>query len=144
MNMKIVAFLLTLSFLAVLVSCATEEKDPGVRKFFNALSENVSEYNNLLRSNQFDKARLYVNESLWKEFDTRAKGVTIIDSRLLDRDFRELNKGREHLKIEIDYSISPSSEIKTVLDNQTWDYTSTGFFKQKKVWMLMTTLPEFK
>jgi hypothetical protein len=140
---KIVAFLLTFSFLTILMSCATEEMTPGVRKFFDELSENVREYNELLRTNQFDKARLYVTESLWEEFDTRAKGVKIIDCRLLARDYRELDKGVKIVKVEIDYSIPPSSEVKTVLDNQSWDYVSPKK-ERKKIWMLMTPLPEFK
>ncbi len=139
---KIVAFLLTLSFLAVLMSCATEMTS-GVRALFDELDKNVKEYNDLLRSNQFDKARLYVTESLWEEFDTRAKGVKIIDCRLLARDYRELDKGVKIVKVEIDYSIPPSSEVKTVLDNQSWDYVSQKG-ERKKNWLLMTPLPEFK
>ncbi len=140
---KIVAFLLTLSFLAVLMSCATEEMTPGVRKLVDELDKNVREYNDLLRSNQFDKARLYATESLWEEFDTRAKGVKIIDCRLLARDYRELGKGVNIVRVEIDYSIPPSSEVKTVLDNQSWDYVSQKG-ERKKTWLLMTPLPEFK
>ncbi len=139
---KIVAFLLTLSFLAVLMSCATEEMTPGVRKLLDELDKNVREYNDLLRSNQLDKARLYTTESLWEGFDTRAKDVKIINYRILSRDVEE-GKGAETVKVEIDYSIPPSNVVKTVLDNQYWSYV---YVKKegKKIWMLITPLPEFK
>ncbi len=138
---KIVAFLLTLSFLAFLMSCATE-KTTGVRALFDELDKNVREYNDLLRSNQLDKARLYATESLWEGFDTRAKAVKIINYRILSRDVEE-GKGAETVKVEIDYSIPPSNVVKTVLDNQYWSYV---YVKKegKKNWLLMTPLPEFK
>ncbi len=139
---KIVAFLLTLSFLTVLMACATE-RTPAVRKLFDDLIGNAREYNDLLRTNQFDKARLYVTKSLWEEFDTRVKDVKIIDCRLHDLDFKELNKGVQIVTVEIDYSITPSSEIKTVLDNQSWNYISPKG-EHRKMWILMTQLPEFK
>jgi hypothetical protein len=138
---KIVAFLLTLSFLAVLMSCATEMTS-GVRVLFDELDKNIREYNDLLRSNQLDKARLYATESLWEGFDTRAKAVKIINYRILSRDVEE-GKGAETVKVEIDYSIPPSNVVKTVLDNQQWSYVYSKK-EGKKNWLLMTPLPEFK
>ncbi len=139
---KIVAFLLTFSLLAILMSCATEEMTPGVRKLVDELDKNVREYNDLLRSTQLDKARLYATESLWEGFDTRAKDVKIINYRILSREV-ELGKGAETWKVEIDYSIPPSNVVKTVLDNQYWSYVYSKK-EGKKNWLLMTPLPEFK
>ncbi len=139
---KIVAFFLTFSFLTILMSCATEEMTPGVRALFDELDKNVGEYNDLLRSNQFDKARLYATESLWEEFDTRAKDVNIIDYRILSENI-ELGKGAVTAKVEIDYTIPPSNEVKTVLNNQSWSYMYSKK-EGKKNWRLMTPLPEFK
>ncbi len=137
-----VAFLLTLSFFALLMSCATEEMAPGWRKHVDELFKDVREYNNLLRSNQPDKARLYATESLWEGFDTRAKDVNIIDYRILSENV-ELGKGAVTAKVEIDYTIPPSNDVRTVLDNQYWSYV---YSKKagKKNWRLMTPLPEFK
>ncbi len=141
---KIVAFLSTLLFLAVLMSCATE-MTPGVRKLFDDLSKNIREYNDLLRSNQLDKARLYATESLWEGFDTRAKAIKIIDYRILSKlsEDYELGKGSALVPVEIDYSIPPSNEVKTVLDNQQWSYVSPKKERTKN-WLLMTPLPEFE
>ncbi len=100
------------------------------------------EKRDLLRSNQLDKARLYATESLREGFDTRAKDVNIIDYRILTRDWEE-RKGAETVKVEIDYSIPPSNEVRTVLDNQKWSYMDVKN-ERRRNWRLMTPLPEFK
>jgi hypothetical protein len=109
------------------------------------LDDTVIAYNDLLRWNEFNKAKYFVDESLRHEFEARAKATKnakIVDYRIVDADFKA-EKGEQIVEVEFDYYISPAYMVKTLIDKQKWSYVYIEKEK-KKHWRLMTLLPEFK
>jgi hypothetical protein len=109
------------------------------------LDDTVIAYNDLLRWNEFNKAKYFVDESLRQEFEARvkaAKNVKIVDYRIVDADFKA-EKGEQIVEVEFDYYISPAYMVKTLIDKQKWSYVYIEKEK-KKHWRLMTLLPELK
>jgi hypothetical protein len=109
------------------------------------LDDTVIAYNDLLRWNEFNKAKYFVDESLRHEFEARAKAAKnakIVDYRIVDADFKA-KEGEQMVEVEFDYYISPAYMVKTLIDKQKWSYVYIEKEK-KKHWRLMTLLPEFK
>ena len=109
------------------------------------LYNTIKEYNDLVSLKEFDKAKHFVAESTWGDFEvrTRAAGpVKIVGYRILSREFSTMT-GKETVNVEFEYSISPSTQKKTFIDNQSWSFL---YEKEegKKRWRLTTPLPEFK
>ncbi len=109
------------------------------------LDNTVIAYNDLLRWNELNKAKYFVDESLRQEFEARikaAKNVKIVDYRIVDMDFKA-ERGEQIVEVEFDYYVSPAYIVKTLIDKQKWSYVYIEKGK-KKNWRLMTILPEFK
>lgn len=139
--MKIV--LIVLSIIISLSSCASYEAMP---EFRDEYERSITEYNNLLRSEEFEQAGRFVVDSLREEFDAKAKAaknVQIIDHQISSVDSEILLKGAAIVTVQINYTIPPSSEVKTLVDSQKWSYVYVESEGRKR-WRLMTLLPEFK
>jgi hypothetical protein len=109
------------------------------------LNDTVMAYNDLLRWNEFIKAKYFVDEPLRHEFEARAKeakNLKIADYRIVDADF-QADKGEQIVEVEFEYYISPAYTVKTLIDKQRWSYVYLEKEK-KKHWRLMSPLPEFK
>jgi hypothetical protein len=134
---------ITLSIIILLSSCASYKALTEVRDDFD---RRVREYNNLLSSEKFEQAGSLVVESHRGDFNTRAnaaRNVQVIDYQILSITDEIQEKGAATANVQINYTIPPSSEIKTVVDSQNWSYV---YVKEegRKRWCLMTLLPEFK
>jgi uncharacterized protein YcfL len=117
----------------------------ALRSVTDDLQSTVREYNDLLKQNELDKAELFTVESVREEFEARAKAaknVKVTDYRILRTDFETL-KGEEMVEVKFDYYIPPSATLRTVLDEQKWSFVYAKDEK-RKVWRLMSPLPEFK
>jgi hypothetical protein len=135
--MRKVLFLCIL--IAIVSACST------LTNLREDLDNTVIAYNDLLRWNELNKAKYFVDESLRQEFEARtkaAKNVKIADYRILDADFKA-EEGEQMVKVEFDYYISPAYVVKTLIDKQKWSYVYIEKEK-KKHWRLMSPLPEFK
>jgi len=131
-----------LSIVIVLTACASS----ALRGVLDDFDRSVKEYNNLLASGKFEQAESFVTESHREDFNTRAKAarnVHIIDYKILSINDEIELKGAATANVRFNYTIPPSTEIKTVVDNQNWSYV---YVKEegRKRWRLMTLLPEFK
>jgi len=139
--MKIV--FIALSIIMSLSSCASYEALPEFRDEYET---SIREYNNLLRSEEFEQAGRFVVDSLRDEFDVRAKAarnVQVIDYQISSVDSEIQLKGAAIVTVKINYTIPPSSEVKTLVDSQKWSYVYVKGEGRKR-WRLMTLLPEFK
>jgi hypothetical protein len=140
MRMRIFTVLFLVSF--VLMACGTHRGPADDRE---DLYNTVKEYNDLVSLKDFDKAKHFVADFTRKEFEasTRAAGpVKIAGYRILSREFSTMT-GKETVTVEFEYSISPSTQKRTIIDNQSWSF----LYKKeegKKRWRLATPLPEFK
>ena len=134
--------LLVLSLMIFLVSaCSSYKALDSVRE---DLHNYVKEYNDLVRQNEFEKAKLLTNESVREEFDMRAqaaRNVKVVDYHILSTDY-QTEKGEEIVSVRFDYS-TPSGMLKSVVDEQLWSFVYVKS-DQRKRWRLMTPLPEFK
>jgi len=117
------------------------------KPFREDLQETVIAYNDLLRWNEFNKAKLFTDDSIRKEFEVRAKAakarnLKVADYRIVSADF-VAEREEKIIEVEFDYYTSPSYLLKTLLDKQRW---SLIYMKEEKKyrWRLMTPLPEFK
>jgi len=127
------------------VSLAIVSACSSLKSFREELKDTVIAYNDLLRWNEFNKAKNFVDESLRQEFEARAKAaknVKIADYRILNADF-EAEKGEQIVEVEFDYYISPVYLVKTLVDKQKWSYVYIQKEKKKR-WRLISLLPEFK
>jgi hypothetical protein len=135
--------LVVLSFLIVLFTACGSNK--ALQSFRENLQRSVREYNDLVRQNEFDKAKFFVYESVRDEFGVRAKAaksVKVTDYRVLSTDY-ETGKGEEIIEVHFNYYIPPSDTLKTVMDRQKWSFVYVKD-EERKRWRLMTPLPEFK
>ena len=140
MRMRIFIGLFLISF--VLLACGSYRALTDVRE---DLYNTIKEYNDLVRLKEFDKAKRFATEPIWEEFEGRAKAardVKIAEYRFLSREFITTT-GMEIVKVEFDYYISPSTQKKTLIDNQTWTFLYEKEEGRKR-WRLTTPLPEFK
>ena len=131
--------------LLLCVSLAIVSACSSLKSFREELKDTVIAYNDLLRWNEFNKAKNFVDESLRQEFEARAKAaknVKIADYRILNADF-EAEKGEQIVEVEFDYYISPVYLVKTLVDKQKWSYVYIQKEKKKR-WRLITPLPEFR
>jgi len=140
MRMRIFIVLFLISF--VLMACGSYRALTDVRE---DLHNTVKEYNDLVRLKEFDKAKRFVAESTWEEFEGRARAtrdVKIAEYRFLSGEFTTTTD-KTTVKVEFDYYIAPSTQKKTLIDNQSWSFL---YEKEegKKRWRLTTILPEFK
>ena len=134
-------FLGLLLLVALFTACAGE----ALKSTREDLLSSITGYNDLLRRGEFDKAKSFVVESKQAEFDARAKaaqGVKVAEYRLMRTDF-ETEKGEEIIDVELKYTISPGSEVKTLIDKQKWSFVYVKEEKKKR-WRLFSALPEFK
>jgi len=111
------------------------------------LQNTVGEYNDLLRWGEFNKAKLFTDDSIREEFEARAKAakarnIKLADYRTVSTDFKA-EKGEQIVEVEFDYYTSPTYLLKTLLDKQRWSFVYIKEEKKKR-WRLMTPLPEFK
>jgi hypothetical protein len=100
-------------------------------------------YTTMLRWQEFDAAVPFVDAPLRDDYRKRieaARGIRILDSRVLSKECNVAAKKGE-VVMELDYTINPSTTVKTVTDLQTWRYFDE---EQKKGWLVETLLPEFK
>ena len=140
MRMRIFIVLVLVSF--VLTACGSHRGLTDEREdLYNA----IKEYNDLVSQKEFDKAKHFVAESTSGDFEvrTRAAGpVKIVGYRILSREFSTMT-AKETVNVEFEYYISPSTQKKTFIDNQSWSFL---YEKEegKKRWRLTTPLPEFK
>jgi hypothetical protein len=140
MRMRIFTVLFLVSF--VLMACGSHR---GLTEEREELYDTIKEYNDLVSQKEFDKAKHFVADFTWEDFEvrTRAAGpVKIVGYRILSREFSTMT-GKETVNVEFEYSISPSTQKKTFIDNQSWSFL---YEKEegKKRWRLTTPLPEFK
>lgn len=139
--MKIV--FIALSIVISLSACASYDALSGVRDEYEM---SIREYNNLLRSEEFEQAGRFVVDSLREEFDAKAKAarnVQVTDYQISSVDSEIELKGAAIVTVQINYTIPPSSEVKTLVDSQNWSYVYVKGEGRKR-WRLMTLLPEFK
>jgi hypothetical protein len=126
----------------VLVACGSYNAMTNVR---DDLMDAIKQYNELVRVKDFEKARQYVAESARDEFDARvqlAKDVKISEYRILKREFITTTD-EEIVKVEVNYTIPPSAQTKTLLDEQNWSFLYVREEGGKR-WRLITPFPEFK
>jgi hypothetical protein len=138
-EMKMRNVLLLCVSLAIVSACSS------LKGFREELKDTVVAYNDLLRWNEFNKAKHFVDESVRQEFEARVqatKNVKIADYRILNADF-ESEKGEQIVEVEFDYYISPTYLVKTLIDKQKWSYTYVEKEKEKR-WRLMTPIPDFR
>ncbi len=128
-------------FVVFFAACASER----VSELFRDLDSSVTEYNDLLRANEFDKAKSFVDESKRDEFEARAKaapGLKVVGYNILRRDY-QVGKGEETVDVEFRYTIPASAQVKTLIDEQKWLFVYVKEEKRKR-WRLVSLLPEFK
>jgi hypothetical protein len=140
MRMRIFIGLFLISF--VPIACGSYRSLTDIREDLN---NTIKEYNDLVRLKEFDKAKRFVAESTWEEFEGRARAtrdVTITEYRFVSREF-STPTGMEIAKVEFDYYTAPTTQKKTLIDNQSWSFLYEKE-ERKKLWRLTTPLPEFK
>ena len=140
MRMRIFTVLFLVSF--VPMACGSHR---GLADEREDLDNTIREYNDLVSQKEFDKAKHFVADFTREDFEvrTRAAGpVKIVGYRILSREFSTVT-AKETVNVEFEYSISPSTQKKTFIDNQSWSFL---YEKEegKKRWRLTTPLPEFK
>jgi len=108
------------------------------------LNNSVKEYNDLIRQNDFGKAKSFAADAVKQEFAARAeaaKNVRVTGYRILNTDYEDF-KGAQIVKVQFDYSLPPSNTLKTLVDEQLWSFV---YVKEegRKRWKLMTPFPDF-
>jgi len=129
-------FLLSLIIVAVLTSCSTYT----TRKEFD---KSLTDYNDLLRWHQLDKASPYIAESTLEEFKKWAettKNLRITDYRVVSSKYDEQSH-KASVDVEFDYYTFSSYRLKTLHDKQKWSYLEEN---GEKRWRLVSPPPEFK
>jgi len=135
-------FLVLLLFVVFFTACASEKALESLRE---DLKSAVTEYNDLLRGNEFDKAKSFVYESKRDEFEAKvkaARGLKVVRYSILRTDY-ETGKGEEIVDVELTYTTSAGSQVKTLIDKQKWSFVYVKEEKRKR-WRLLSPLPEFK
>jgi hypothetical protein len=133
---------LALLFVVSFAACASEKALQSLRE---DLHNTVIEYNDLLHKHEFVKAESFVYEPKRNEFEAGAKaaqGVKILRYDILRTDY-EIGKGEEIFDVEFIYSISPSSQVNTLIDKQQWSFLYVEK-EGRKSWRLISPFPEFK
>jgi hypothetical protein len=108
------------------------------------LNNSVKEYNELVRGNDFVKAKSFAVDAVRQEFAARAeaaKNVRVAGYRILNIDYEDY-KGAEIVKVQFDYYLPGSNTLSTLVDEQVWSYVYVKEEGQKR-WKLMTPLPDF-
>ncbi len=108
------------------------------------LNNSVREYNELVRRNDFEKAKEFAADNVKQEFAARteaARNVKVAEYRILSTDYEDF-KGAEIVKVQYDYYLPPASAVKTLVDEQVWSFV---YVKEegRKRWRLMTPLADF-
>ena len=88
------------------------------------LNNSVREYNELVRRNDFEKAKGFAADAVKQEFTARAeaaKNVKVAEYRILNIDYEDF-KGAEIVKVQFDYYLPPASAVKTLVDEQVWSF----------------------
>jgi hypothetical protein len=140
--MKMRNFMVMFLISFVLMACGSYKALTDVR---DDLQNAIKEYNDLVSLKEFDKAKRFVAESTREGFEGRAKAardVKITEYRILSREFITTTD-KEIVKVEFDYYVSPSTQKKSLIDNQTWSFLYVNEEGRKK-WRLVTPLPEFQ
>ncbi len=110
----------------------------------NDFETSSKKYNQMIRWHDLNKAGLtFVDDSVKEQYAERvkaAKGVNIADYRVLYQECSP-EKKTARVVVEIDYFIPPSVTLKTVEDDQKWEYVVSN---ESKFWKLKTPLPQFK
>jgi len=137
-------FLLLFLVVVFCTACASEK---ALESYREDLQSDVTEYNDLLRANEFDKAKYFVYESKQDEFEAMAKaaqglGLKIVGYSILRTDY-EIGKGQEIVDVELAYTMPAGSQMKTLIDKQKWSFVYVKEEKKKR-WRLLSPLPEFK
>lgn len=125
--------------LAIISACSS------LRSFREDLKDTVIAYNDLLRWNEFNKAKNFMDDSVRQEFEARAqaaKNVEIADYRILNADL-EAQSGEQIVEVEFDYYVSPTYLVRTLLDKQKWSYVYVEK-DNREHWRLMTPMPDFE
>lgn len=127
---------LSLLIMSSLFSCATEKSE---RKDFDKI---FTDYNDMLRWHRFEDVRLFPDDTISEKYKKRlemAKDVKVVDYRVINVTFDEKKK-EAAIQVELDYYTLSSPILRTVVDDQKWVFTGE---KDKRVWRLMSLLPEF-
>ena len=127
--------LFSLLIATALASCITQ------RSIQADFEKNFRNYNEMLRSHQFEEAGLFPAESISAEYWDRlkaAKNVAVVDYRVMDIKYDEKKKEAE-AKVEIDYYKHSTLSLKTIIDNQKWAYQEK---EGNGLWRL-TSLPPY-
>ncbi len=102
------------------------------------------EYNRLVRWQEPEQAcQLYVDKAIREQFLAKvqaAKEVKIVDYRVKSVEC-EVERNEATAKVELDYYIPPSIQIKTLEDTQKWVYVEEN---GNRFWQLKSLFPEFK
>ena len=102
------------------------------------------EYNELVRRNDFEKAKGFVADGVKQEFTARAeaaKNVKVARYHIHSTDYED-SKGAEIVKVQYDYYLPPASAVKTLVDEQVWSFVYSKEEGRKR-WKLMTPLADF-
>ncbi|MGO9612430.1 MAG: hypothetical protein ACLPX5_05300 [Dissulfurispiraceae bacterium] len=129
-------FLLSLIMAVVLTSCSTYT----TRKEFD---KSLTDYNDLLRWHQLDKATPYIAESILEQFKTWAdttKNLRITDYHIVSSKYDEQNR-KASADVEFEYFTFSSYRLRTLHDRQKWSYLEED---GERRWRLVSPPPEFK
>ncbi|MEA5114957.1 MAG: hypothetical protein VB050_13115 [Geobacteraceae bacterium] len=128
-----------LSTVALLGACETMRNQNAS----DDLQQSSKMYNRMIRWDEMESAQwAFPTEQLREEFGRRvesAKGVKVSDYRVKST-VCSPEKGEATVIVEFEYYREPSYKVKTVRDVQKWKYVDEN---GKKIWRLMTLLPEF-
>lgn len=128
-----------LSAVALLGACETMRNQNASDDF----QQSSKMYNRMIRWDEMESAQwAFPPEQLREEFSRRvesAKGVKVSDYRVKST-VCSPEKGEATVIVEFEYYREPSYKVKTVRDVQKWKYVDEN---GKKIWRLMTLLPEF-
>lgn len=129
------------ALLVVVVALAGCRTTYGMAEQFGKFSQ---EYNRQWRWQEQEQACInFAAEDIREECLQRARaaeGVSVADYRVKSTDL-DLEKGTATVRVEIDYYILPSTQVKTVEDVQKWRYDDE---EGRERWRLISLPPEFK
>jgi hypothetical protein len=129
---------LSVSLLVVLIAgCAGGLYLPQQKKF-----ERISSaYENVIRWSHFDEAVLYLDDNARKKNPPnlkKLKHIKVIEYKV-KRTTHMKDKSQVSQIAEIQYYRDDYNVVKTVIDNQLWEYDTT-----LKNWYLLSGLPDFE
>ena len=129
---------LTISLLVVLIAGCAGVRDLAQQKRFEMTS---SAYEKAIRWSDFEKAVQYLNDTAKKKNPPDLKKLKHI--KVIEYEVKKTSLMKDQSRIfqvaEIQYYRDDSNVVKTVTDNQIWEYDTTS-----KNWYLLSGLPDFE